>query len=102
MADLLPTAYRGSLAATAEAALKGLGSDLSHGTRNLEGMRDGRLIHRCVDIKSGRWVEVTPGVGYRAHEKVADGHLPAPYPFCRTPAECAGKGYCPKEIACND
>jgi hypothetical protein len=28
--------------------------------------------------------------------------LPAPYPFCRTPAECAGKGYCPKEIACND
>jgi len=25
-----------------------------------------------------------------------------PYPFCRTPAECAGKGYCPKEIACND
>ena len=26
----------------------------------------------------------------------------APYPFCRTPAECAGKGYCPKEIACND
>lgn len=102
MADLLPTAYRGSLAATAEAALKGLGSDLSHGTRNLEGMRDGRLIHRCVDIKSGRWVEVTPGVGYRAHEKVADGHLPPPYPFCRTPAECAGKGYCPKEIACND
>lgn len=26
----------------------------------------------------------------------------APYPFCRTPKECAGKGYCPKEIACND
>lgn len=26
----------------------------------------------------------------------------APYPFCRTPDECAGKGYCPKEIACND
>lgn len=26
----------------------------------------------------------------------------APYPFCRTPAECAGKGYCPKEFACND
>lgn len=28
--------------------------------------------------------------------------LAAPYPFCRTPAECAGKGYCPEEIACND
>lgn len=26
----------------------------------------------------------------------------APYPFCRTPSECAGKGYCPKDIACND
>ncbi len=26
----------------------------------------------------------------------------APYPFCRTPAECSGKGYCPKEFACND
>lgn len=26
----------------------------------------------------------------------------APYPFCRTPDQCAGKGYCPKEFACND
>jgi len=25
-----------------------------------------------------------------------------PYPFCRTPKQCAGKGYCPKEIACNE
>lgn len=25
-----------------------------------------------------------------------------PYPFCRTPNECAGKGYCPKDTACND
>ena len=25
-----------------------------------------------------------------------------PYPFCRTPEKCAGKGYCPAEIACND
>jgi hypothetical protein len=27
---------------------------------------------------------------------------PPPYPFCRTPELCAGKGYCPKEIACNN
>lgn len=27
---------------------------------------------------------------------------PPPYPFCRTPDECAGRGYCPKDIACND
>ncbi len=24
-----------------------------------------------------------------------------PYPFCRTPLYCAGKGYCPNDIACN-
>lgn len=24
-----------------------------------------------------------------------------PYPFCRTPTVCAGKGYCPRDIACN-
>ena len=27
---------------------------------------------------------------------------PPPYPFCRTPVACAGKGYCPQEYACND
>lgn len=26
----------------------------------------------------------------------------APYPFCRTPKECAGKGYCTKDLACNE
>lgn len=26
----------------------------------------------------------------------------SPYPFCRTPEKCAGKGYCPAEFACND
>jgi hypothetical protein len=25
-----------------------------------------------------------------------------PYPFCRTPDKCAGKGYCPNDPACND
>ena len=25
-----------------------------------------------------------------------------PYPFCRTPEKCAGKGYCPRDPACND
>lgn len=25
-----------------------------------------------------------------------------PYPFCRTPEKCAGKGYCPAVFACND
>ena len=25
-----------------------------------------------------------------------------PYPFCRTPKECAGKGYCTKDPACNE
>jgi hypothetical protein len=26
----------------------------------------------------------------------------APYPFCRTPDKCAGKGYCPNDPACNN
>lgn len=26
----------------------------------------------------------------------------APYPFCQTPSVCAGKGYCPRDIACNE
>lgn len=28
--------------------------------------------------------------------------LQPPYPFCGTPAECHGKGYCPKDPACNN
>jgi hypothetical protein len=28
--------------------------------------------------------------------------LKAPYPFCRHPEKCAGKGYCPCDPACND
>ena len=28
--------------------------------------------------------------------------MKAPYPFCRTPKECAGKGYCTKDPACNE
>lgn len=29
-------------------------------------------------------------------------HITTPYPFCHTPALCAGKGYCPHDIACNN
>lgn len=25
-----------------------------------------------------------------------------PYPFCRDPQTCAGKGYCPRDPACNE
>jgi hypothetical protein len=28
--------------------------------------------------------------------------LPPPYPFCRTPKQCAGKGYCRNDPACNN
>lgn len=70
---LLPTAYRGSLALTGEQALRERGADLAHGTRNLEGRIDGRLIHRCIDKKSGRWVDVTPGRQYAPHQIVGEG-----------------------------
>jgi hypothetical protein len=26
----------------------------------------------------------------------------APYPMCRDPEACAGRGYCPRDPACND
>lgn len=35
-------------------------------------------------------------------EDIPIGPPPPPYPFCRTPEKCAGKGYCPADIACND
>ena len=28
--------------------------------------------------------------------------ISAPYPFCRSPEKCAGRGYCPNDPACND
>lgn len=27
---------------------------------------------------------------------------PPPYPFCHSPKECAGKGYCTRDPACNN
>lgn len=36
-----------------------------------------------------------------AHLRAAKAEAP-PYPFCRTPKDCAGKGYCPRDPACND
>ena len=60
MSDLAPTHYRGSLAIYAENELKHRGCDLKHGTRTTEGRRDGQIIHRCEDIKTGMWIEVSP------------------------------------------
>lgn len=50
--------------------------------------------------------------GYLMSDRIVDGtaiHAPMPfgpenppYPFCRTPDRCAGKGYCPRDPACNE
>jgi hypothetical protein len=29
-------------------------------------------------------------------------HRPLPYPFCRHPDDCRGRGYCRHDPACND
>lgn len=73
MCALFPTAYRGSLAIFAEDELKRRGADLRYGTRNAEGLCDGRLIHRCTDIASGRWIDVTSGRGYDRDQVLAEG-----------------------------
>lgn len=42
------------------------------------------------------------GTGWDIAVVGSDSGLKPPYPFCRTPEKCAGKGYCPRDIACND
>jgi hypothetical protein len=55
-------------------------------------------------IRKDGWIRSLTGWPSNVKPVGDDGEpLPAaPYPFCRTPAECSGKGYCPKEFACND
>jgi hypothetical protein len=47
------------------------------------------------------WLHHRGGLGHDAHGRIAVA-LGAPYPFCRHVEKCAGKGYCPRDIACND
>lgn len=71
---LQPCAYRGSLAMTAEAFLKRyIEAPSPHGYKREECWRNGRLIHRCTDKKTGSWVEVTPGERYMPHRLWAQG-----------------------------
>lgn len=51
----------------------------------------GPIEIRRMEFEAVEKIAAALGVGVRA-----------PYPFCRTPDKCAGKGYCPQEIACND
>lgn len=49
-------------------------------------------------IGIGEWVERPDGL-YALRVPIAN----PPYPlFCRTPAKCAGNGYCKSDPACND
>lgn len=71
--SLLPSAYRGSLAMAGERHLAAYIGPSPHGVRRTEGWRGGYLIHRCTDIKTGAWVEVTPGERYMPHKVMAHG-----------------------------
>ena len=72
---LRPTAYRGALAMDAERYLLGYIGPSPHGVRRSEGWREGYLIHRCTDIKTGAWVEVTPGDRYMQAKLMARGPM---------------------------
>ena len=48
-------------------------------------------------IALGEWVERSDGL-FALRIPIAA----APYPFCRTPAKCAGNGYCKADPACNN
>lgn len=53
----------------------------------------------CVLVGSvANFIEGMAQRGYR----VVDVEIPKAPDLCRTPSECAGLGYCPREIACND
>jgi hypothetical protein len=71
-------------------AVASYGHEVGHksGCPSLKGERI-RRIHSALLSKGGDDGTCTTG-------------LPVPYPFCRTPEKCAGKGYCPNEYACND
>jgi hypothetical protein len=57
-------------------------------------VRKGGYPGWVVSTHASHWDAVAETIRLATH--------PPPYPFCRTPGKCAGKGYCPRDIACND
>lgn len=88
------------------------GTRLKYGTEQAKYERDIEIVNRARALLAGPELEPEPqdqrGVAAEL-AKVFVGKsgpvtpIPAPpYPFCRTPLYCAGKGYCPKDPACNN
>ena len=55
-----------------------------------------------TERERARWSEKAGNTGRAKDAWEAFKASPPPYPFCRTPDKCRGKGYCPAEYACND
>ena len=51
-----------------------------------------------ADAECAVWQDFIP----EAEAALAALTIAAPYPFCRSPEKCAGKGYCPNDPACNN
>lgn len=73
--------------------------DRLHGAAHSGAMIGGSAAYEAC-LKIGAIIgEIT----YKDRFDKSPGSAPEPpYPFCRTPDKCAGKGYCPAEFACND
>lgn len=63
----------------------------------------GKRARNNLDPKKAKPFEAQKGMMTRKTQRVKISLAgKPPYPFCRTPSECAGKGYCSKDPACND
>lgn len=81
----------------------GDGTDLKYGITTTQ------IADRAIEMAKAAGIgtlglfsrEVSRVWTQRAYDALQAEHAP-PYPFCRTPEQCAGKGYCQRDPACND
>ncbi len=83
------------------------GTRLKYGTEQAKYERDIEIVHRARALVGELPLEPEPrdqrGVAAELARVFTGTPIPKPpYPFCRTPLYCAGKGYCPKDPACNN
>ncbi len=73
--------------------------DRLHGAAHAGAMIGGEAAYEgCLKIDG-----ILSEIAFKEGFDKSPGSAPEPpYPFCRTPEKCAGKGYCSAGIACND
>ncbi len=72
--------------------------DRLHGAAHSGAMFGGQAAYDgCLKVQA-----IIAEIAFKEGFDKSPGNAPEPpYPFCRTPEKCAGKGYCPRDIACD-